>query len=85
MTTTQEPHPTREPRPSRRYEIVVRGRLGPTLLEAFPTLTAEPRGDDTLLSGSLPDQGALFGVLCEVDSLGLELIEVRDCCGCRAS
>jgi hypothetical protein len=65
--------------PQRRYEILVRGCLGPTLLQAFPTLSADRRGDDTLLIGSLPDQGALYGVLCEIDELGLELLEVRAC------
>ena len=63
--------------PPRRYEIVVRGHLGPTLLEAFPALAAELQGANTLLHGSLADQCALFGVLCEIDELGLELLEVR--------
>jgi monoterpene epsilon-lactone hydrolase len=61
----------------RPYEIVVRGSLGPTLLEAFPTLEASPHGGDTLLAGRLSDQGALFGVLCAIDDLGLEIVEIR--------
>ena len=32
---------------------------------------------DTLLTGVLADQAALYGVLAEVEALGLELIEVR--------
>lgn len=59
------------------YEIRVRGRLGPTLLQAFPTLQAARHDEDTLLSGCLPDQGALYGVLYEIEALGLELIGVR--------
>ena len=59
------------------YEIRVRGRLGPTLLEAFPTLTARPCKDGTLLAGGLLDQSALYGVLRQLEALGLELIEVR--------
>ena len=59
------------------YEIRVRGRLGPTLLEAFPTLTAHSCPDETLLAGSLPDNSALYGVLRQIESLGLELVEVR--------
>lgn len=59
------------------YEIRVRGRLGPTLLEAFPTLAAEPSDDDTVLAGDLPDQSALYGVLRQLEALGLELVEVR--------
>jgi predicted outer membrane lipoprotein len=30
-----------------------------------------------VLTGALPDQAALFGVLSQVEALGLELLEVR--------
>ena len=63
--------------PHQRFEIRVRGRLGPTLLEAFPTLAAHRHGEDTLLSGALPDQAALYGVLYQIEALGLGLLEVR--------
>ena len=33
--------------PHQRFEIRVRGHLGPTLLQAFPTLTAHRKGADT--------------------------------------
>ena len=59
------------------YEIRVRGRLGPTVLGAFPTLGAEWRAPDTVLRGPLPDQAALHGVLAQIENLGLELLEVR--------
>ena len=45
--------------------------------QGFPDLDAQTCGGDTLLSGSLPDQSALHGVLAQIESLGLELIEVR--------
>jgi hypothetical protein len=62
------------------YEIRVRGQLGPTLLEAFPTLTAHTTSrEETVLAGTLPDSSALFGVLRQIEALGLELVEV-----CRA-
>jgi hypothetical protein len=61
----------------RRYEIRVRGHLGATLRTAFPALRARLAGRDTVLTGALPDQGALFGVLGEIEALGLELLEVR--------
>jgi hypothetical protein len=60
-----------------RYEIRVRGRLGETIRSAFPHLQARPGRDDTVLAGTLADQAALYGVLAEVEALGLELIEVR--------
>jgi hypothetical protein len=59
------------------YEIRVRGHLGETIRSAFPALRAQPRGADTVLTGSLPDQAALYGVLAEIEDLGLELLEVR--------
>ena len=34
-------------------------------------------GGDTVLTGVLADQAALYGVLAEAEALGLELIEVR--------
>jgi hypothetical protein len=64
----------REPR---RYEIRVRGPIGPTLMQAFPALSAASRGKDTLLCGSLPDQSALYGVIHQFEALGLELLEIR--------
>ena len=33
--------------------------------------------EGTILSGSLPDQAALYGVLAKIRDLGLPLIEVR--------
>ena len=66
-----------EPTTSVRYEIRVRGLLGETLLGAFPGLRARAHGTQTLLTGALPDQAALFGVLSHIEALGLELLEVR--------
>jgi hypothetical protein len=60
-----------------RYRIRVRGRLGQTICCAFPALEARADGGDTVLTGVLADQAALYGVLAEAEALGLELIEVR--------
>ena len=60
-----------------RYQICVRGRLGQTIRSAFPTLRAQVDGGDTVLTGVLADQAAVYGVLAEAEALGLELIEVR--------
>ena len=65
-----------------RYQIRVRGRLGETIRSAFPALQARTRGGDTVLTGLLADQAALYGVLTECEALGLELLEVR-CLGQR--
>jgi hypothetical protein len=59
------------------YEIWVRGHLGETMRLAFPALRAQPRGENTVLTGALPDQASLYGVLAEIEALGLELLEVH--------
>jgi hypothetical protein len=66
----------RESRPYR-YQIRVGGRLGQTICFAFPDLQVLAEGGDTVLTGVLTDQAALYGVLAEAEALGLELIEVR--------
>ena len=59
------------------YEIRIRGHLGTTMRRAFPGLHARTQGRDTLLTGAVPDQAALHGLLAQVETLGLELLEVR--------
>ena len=60
-----------------RYEMRVRGPIGPTMMQAFPTLAASRSGEDTLLTGALPDQSALYGVIHELEALGLQLLEIH--------
>ena len=64
-------------RPSYRYRICVRGPLGETIRCAVPALQAQASGGDTVLTGPLPDRAALYGVLAQLEALGLELLEVR--------
>jgi hypothetical protein len=59
------------------YEITVRGRLSDSVLGAFDGLTAAPSANDTVLRGDIVDQAALYGVLGQIESLGLELLDVR--------
>ena len=61
---------------SARYTIRINGQLGATLLSAFPTLAWEWQGRQTVLTGLLDPPG-LYGVLAEIEALGLELIELR--------
>jgi hypothetical protein len=58
------------------YAIEINGHLGVTVLSAFPAMVSEPRGPHTLLTGLL-DRSALYGVLAQIEALGLELIEIR--------
>ena len=55
---------------SAHYEIRIRGHLGETLLTAFPTLHAEANAGQTVLTGALPDEAALHGVLAQIEALG---------------
>jgi hypothetical protein len=59
------------------YVIRIKGRLGATALSAFPSMAHELTGSDTVLRGTLPDRAAVFGVLAEIEALGLELVELR--------
>ena len=59
------------------YMLRIKGRLGPTALSAFPTMRSEVRGGDTLLKGFLEDRSAVYGVLAQIEALGLELLELR--------
>ena len=61
---------------SARYVIRINGHLGATLLSAFPAMAWEQRGAETVLTGVL-DQPGLYGVLAEIEALGLDLLEVR--------
>ena len=59
-----------------RYMIRVNGHLGATLLSAFPAMAWERQGPETVLTGVL-DQPGLYGVLADIEALGLDLLEVR--------
>jgi hypothetical protein len=59
------------------YTIRIRGRLGPTALSAFPSMVHELTESDTVLTGLLEDRSAVFGVVAEIEALGLELLELR--------
>jgi hypothetical protein len=59
------------------YTIRIQGRLGATALSAFPSMAPEVKGSETVLTGLLEDRSALFGVVAQIEALGLELLELR--------
>jgi hypothetical protein len=59
------------------YMIRIRGSLGATALSAFPAMESEVRGGETVLIGTIEDQSAVYGVVAQIEALGLELIELR--------
>ena len=60
------------------YEIRVKGHLDPSWANSMGGLTIIhlPNGE-TLLTGALPDQAALHGVLDRLRDLGVQLISVN--------
>lgn len=59
------------------YEIRIKGRLSDSLTGAFEDFTSAVRPAETVMRGEVRDQSELHGVLERIQSLGLELIEVR--------
>lgn len=60
------------------YQIRVKGHLDDEWSAWFGNLTVDNQADgEALLTGVLPDQAALFGVLIRVRDLGLPLLGVQ--------
>jgi hypothetical protein len=47
------------------------------VLSAFPAMVHHVDGRETVLTGLLEDRAAVFGVIEQVEALGLELVEFR--------
>jgi hypothetical protein len=59
------------------YEIRIKGHLADRWADRFAGLTITLEGNgDTLLTGPVVDQAALFGLLRKVRDLGMPLISV---------
>jgi hypothetical protein len=71
-----EPETPSPPTPPVRYQIRLRGHLNPACSDWFEGLQISQAGGDTLLTGDLPDQAALFGLLKTVRDLGLPLLSL---------
>ena len=62
---------------SETFELQFRGEAGPALRAAFPEFVLRPEHGMTVLHGEFVDQAALHGVIERINSLGLELVNVR--------
>jgi hypothetical protein len=60
-----------------RYEMRVEGVLDGRWSEWFQGLRIENQDGETILSGMLPDQPALHGILDRLRDLGLTIVTVR--------
>jgi len=63
--------------PVPRYEIRVRGRVSEAALSSLEGMDADMAPAETVLHGPVTDQAGLHGLLDRIQSLGLELLEVR--------
>jgi hypothetical protein len=59
------------------FSIRIRGHLGAATLTAFPEMVSQQQGNDCILTGLVEDHSALFGIVAQIESLGLELMEIR--------
>ncbi len=60
------------------YQFRVKENLSPQWAAWFDPLTIENQiGGETVLSGALPDQAALHGVLIRIRNLGLTLVALN--------
>jgi len=59
------------------YEIRIRGQVSEAVLQTFDPLDSDLTQVETVLHGPVRDQAELHGLLNRLQSLGLELIEVR--------
>jgi hypothetical protein len=60
-----------------RYRVVVRGRVGGHLADAFGQLELDSQPGQTSLTGNFADQAQLHGLLDQLRDLGIHLISVN--------
>ena len=73
-----EQNPNTDPRQPLIYQIRIQGHLGSEWTDWFGGLSIVLEGNgDTLLSGPVVDQAALYGLLRKVRDLGMPLISVN--------
>jgi hypothetical protein len=61
-----------------KYEIRIKGKVSDPLLASFEGLDASIRPVETVLRGEIADQAALHGLLDRIQTLGLDLVEIRE-------
>ncbi len=62
---------------ARVYEIHLRGRLSPAVRASFGELASSEKPAETVLHGPIRDDAELYATLNRIQSLGLELVELR--------
>jgi hypothetical protein len=59
------------------YEIRIKGRVSDSLLSAFEGLAVTTEPVETIVYGPLADPRAVHRLLIKLESLGLEVVELR--------
>jgi hypothetical protein len=59
------------------YEIRIKGRVGDSMLSAFEGLAVTIEPVETVLYGPIADQNTLHELLAKLQTLGLEVVELR--------
>ena len=62
---------------AQKYEIRIAGTVPAQVMDELGDGWSAPGGIETVLRGSVPDQAALIGIINWLQSLGIELREVR--------
>ncbi|MGZ9222840.1 MAG: hypothetical protein ACXW4Q_12100 [Anaerolineales bacterium] len=75
---TKNPDPNTNPARPMVYQIRIEGHLSPQWMDWFGGLTILLKEDgETLLTGPVIDQAALYGLLKKVRDLGMTLVSVH--------
>jgi hypothetical protein len=61
-----------------KYRLHLRGHLDPRWSDWFSGFEIEHSGEDTILTGDVPDQAALHGILAKIRDLGLPILLVEN-------
>jgi hypothetical protein len=59
------------------YRVVVRGRLGRELADAFEHIELDSNAGDTALTGAFADPAQLYGLLDRLQDLGVAIVSVN--------
>ncbi len=71
-----QPDSQTDPNQALVYQIRIKGHLGQQWVGWFADMTITWKDDETILTGQVVDQAALYGLLRKVRDLGLPLIAV---------
>ena len=71
--------------PRRRYEFRVTGRLSDRARSAFPGMDVTEVPAETVIAGDLNDDGGVQEILTMIQSLGLNVVSVRQASRSRAA